>query len=181
MPEAGQARQMPGVSRPFFGTVKVPVTRPPWLVVPGGAPPSITARPLSRSSTSRAPLTCEAPRVRVTAADHGDDALVEIVDRELAARGLGRASNDDSAAGVEPLDLDSAGIGVGHGEPCRVEGQLGLADDDIAGEDRPVGAVLDLDPVGRDVHRRFGIVALERRSLGQSAGRATPARRRPMQ
>ena len=32
--------------------------------------------------------------------------------------------------------------------------QRALADDDIAGEDRAVGAVLDLDPVGGDVDRR---------------------------
>ena len=34
---------------------------------------------------------------------------------------------------------------------------------DVAGEDRAVGAVLDLDPVGGDVDRRIAVVALERR------------------
>ena len=34
---------------------------------------------------------------------------------------------------------------------------------DIAGEDRAVGAILDLDPVGGDVDRRIAVVTLERR------------------
>ena len=58
-----------------FGTVKWPVTRPPLWPTPG-APPSITARPVSRSITSREPLTCDPLAVELDVADQGDQLAV---------------------------------------------------------------------------------------------------------
>src|SRR5688500_9012689 len=100
-------------------------------------------------------------------ADQGDDPTLEIVDPDIALRRLGRASNRDSAGGVDSAKLDSAAARISDGEPGRGEGELGLADDDVAGEDGAVGAVLHLDPVRRDVDRRVAVMALEGRRLAR--------------
>ena len=109
-------------------------------------------------------------------ADQGDDAPLEIVDADVAAGGLGRAADGDSAGGVDPAQLDSAAARISDGEAGGGEGEVALADDDVAREDGAVGAVLDLDPVGGDVDRRVAVMALEGRGLAESRARCRARR-----
>src|SRR4029079_17857239 len=99
-------------------------------------------------------------------ADQGDELAVEVIDAEIAGGGLGGALHHDSAGRVEATDLDIGAAAlsarISHGQARRLQRQLGLGHVDVAGEDRAVGAVLDLDPVGRDVYRGVAVVALER-------------------
>ena len=155
-----------------FGTVKWPVTRPPRWPTPG-APPSITARPVSRSMTSLEPLTRDPSRVELNVADQSDQALVQVVDAEIAARGFRGATDDHSAAGIQPLDLDSAAARISDRQAFGVHRQLGLADMDVAGENRPVGAVLDFDPVGIDIDRGLAVMPLQRGRRPLGVGKAS--------
>ena len=101
-------------------------------------------------------------------ADDRDQLVIEVVDAEIALRRFRRAVHDHTTGSIEPADLHASGLalpaGIGDSEPLRVERQLGLGRMDVAGEDCAVGAVLHLDPVGRDVHRRVAVVPLERRN-----------------
>ena len=54
------------------------------------------------------------------------------------------------------MSVPAGCIGVNDGEAGAAELQVALPDLDIAREDRAVGAVLHLDPVGGDVDRRVG-------------------------
>ena len=58
--------------------------------------------------TSRAPFTRLLSRVELDVADERDELLVQIVDSKIAFRGFRWIVHDDSASGVEPVDLDVA-------------------------------------------------------------------------
>src|SRR6476469_4755619 len=104
--------------------------------------------------------------IELDPADQGDELALRVVDAELPARGFARTPNDHSAGSVDAVDLDSravrlAAAGISDRHPIGVHRQVRLADVDVAREDGAVGAVLHLDPLGRDVDRGVGVVALE--------------------
>ena len=99
-------------------------------------------------------------------ADQRDELPVEIVDSEIALRGLRRALHHHTAGRIQPLNLRiSAGplcTRIGDGKARSVERHLSLDDVNIAAENGAVGAILHFDPVRVHVHRRIGVVPLER-------------------
>ena len=106
---AGSAAPDAGFSCRAAGTVKVPVTRPPCAGRRAGAAAvhhraaavEIEDQPAALHRDWR-PGSGVTPPIMVMMPP------VEVVDGEVAARGLGRAAQGDAAARVEPLDLDAA-------------------------------------------------------------------------
>ncbi len=155
-----------------FGTVKWPVTRPPRWPTPG-APPSITARPDFKVDDQPRAAHPRSLAGELNVADQGDQALVQVIDAEIAARGFRGATDDYSAARVQALDLDPAAARISDRQALGVHRQLGLADMNIAGENRTVRAVLDFDPVGIDIDRGLAVVALQRGRCALGVGKAS--------
>ena len=163
------------VSGVFLGTVKWPVTRPPLWPTPG-APPSITARPDIEVDHQPRAHHLRSAAVELDGADQGD---------QLACRGR-RCRNCRARFPTgcgPPLRRPHRAGGSGsrrRSNRRRVSrsvssASVALLDVDIAGEDRPVGAVLDLDAVGGDVDRGVAVMALQRRNRVRRHG---PGRRR---
>src|ERR1044071_7430925 len=104
--------------------------------------------------------------IELDIADQGDELAIEVVDAEIPARGLGRAMNDYPVGSVETLDLHAAGLvlsaRISNGQAGGVQRQLGLRHVNVPGKHGAVGAVLDFDPVGGDIHRSVAVVTLER-------------------
>src|SRR5206468_2731411 len=102
--------------------------------------------------------------IELHVAEQSDQPAVEIVDSKVAPGGLRWAAHDDSAGGIEPLDLGATAIllsaGISDRQPLSVERQLRLRHMDTADEHRAVGALLHFDSVGGDVDRRIAVVPL---------------------
>ena len=68
--------------------------------------------------------------------DERDQLAVEIIDSEIAFRGLRQVVDSDIAAGINPVDLGSAIIllvrRIGDGETRRIGRQISLSEVDVA-------------------------------------------------
>src|SRR3989344_2144849 len=99
----------------------------------------LTGRATSRAAVdgraTRGQVDDHAPAIeRVAAlaqrdiADQRDDAPVEIIDDDIAAGTLFALGDDDAAIRIDPLDLDAAGVAIGHGHPRRLQAKARLGD-----------------------------------------------------
>jgi hypothetical protein len=80
-------------------------------------------------------------------ADHRNQPLFQVVDREIAARGFAWTGDSHPAARINAVDVDPILAGIGECQPGGTKRQAALPDHHIAGEDCTVGAILGLGAI----------------------------------
>ena len=91
-------------------------------------------------------------------ADHGDQLAVQVIDRDIAAGAFLIACHHDMPGGIDPLQRQLVGVGIGHQGAVGGQAQFGLGNVDIAGQHDTLLLVLQLHVIGGKIDRRFAVV-----------------------